>query len=53
MAMGWSVTVCRSPIPVAKPTPHHAWANRCGRACKMLFVLIDGKFDPEIGKHFG
>ena len=31
---------------------NHAWANRSGRVCKMLFVLIDGKFDPEIGKHF-
>ena len=31
---------------------NHAWANRSGKPCKMLFVLIDGKFDPEIGKHF-
>jgi mannose-6-phosphate isomerase-like protein (cupin superfamily) len=31
---------------------NHAWANRSGRPCRMLFVLIDGKFDPEIGKHF-
>ena len=30
----------------------HAWANRSGKPCKMLFVLIDGKFDPAIGKHF-
>jgi mannose-6-phosphate isomerase-like protein (cupin superfamily) len=31
---------------------NHAWANRSGKPCKVLFVLIDGKFDPEIGKHF-
>ena len=31
---------------------NHAWANRSGKPCKMLFVLIDGAFDPEIGKHF-
>ena len=31
---------------------NHAWSNRSGKPCKMLFVLIDGKFDPEIKKHF-
>jgi mannose-6-phosphate isomerase-like protein (cupin superfamily) len=31
---------------------NHAWANRSGKPCRMLFVLIDGTFDPEIGKHF-
>ena len=25
---------------------NHAWANRSGRACRMLFVLIDGAYDP-------
>ena len=24
---------------------NHAWSNRSGKPCKMLFVLIDGKFD--------
>lgn len=27
---------------------NHAWANRSGRPCRMLFVLIDGEFDPSI-----
>ena len=27
---------------------NHAWANRSGRPCRMLFVLIDGNYDPEI-----
>ena len=31
---------------------NHAWANRSGKPCKMLFVLIDGAFDPAIGKYF-
>lgn len=31
---------------------NHAWANRSGKPCKVLFVLMDGKFDPEIAKHF-
>jgi quercetin dioxygenase-like cupin family protein len=31
---------------------NHAWANRSGKPCRMLFVLIDGKFDPEIARHF-
>ena len=24
---------------------NHAWSNRSGKPCKMLFVLIDGKSD--------
>jgi mannose-6-phosphate isomerase-like protein (cupin superfamily) len=27
---------------------NHAWANRSGRPCRMLFVLVDGEFDPAI-----
>ncbi|EEA01002.1 Cupin 2 conserved barrel domain protein [Burkholderia sp. H160] len=27
---------------------NHAWANRSGRPCRMLFVLIDGAYAPEI-----
>jgi hypothetical protein len=28
---------------------NHAWANRSGRACsRMLFVLVDGTYDPTI-----
>jgi mannose-6-phosphate isomerase-like protein (cupin superfamily) len=27
---------------------NHAWANRSGRPCRMLFVLIDGTYDPAI-----
>lgn len=27
---------------------NHAWANRSGRPCRMLFVLVDGRYDAEI-----
>ncbi len=32
---------------------NHAWANRSGKPCRMLFVLIGGQFDPAISRHFG
>lgn len=27
---------------------NHAWANRTGKPCRMLFILVDGKFDPGL-----
>lgn len=27
---------------------NHAWANRSGQPCRMLFVLVDGTYDPAI-----
>jgi hypothetical protein len=27
---------------------NHAWANRSGQVCRMLFVLICGSYDPSI-----
>lgn len=27
---------------------NHAWANRSGKPCRMLFMLIDGTYDPVI-----
>lgn len=27
---------------------NHAWANRSGKMCRMLFILIDGQYDPAI-----
>jgi mannose-6-phosphate isomerase-like protein (cupin superfamily) len=29
---------------------NHAWANRSGQPCRMLFVLIDGKYEPAIAE---
>jgi Uncharacterized conserved protein, contains double-stranded beta-helix domain len=27
---------------------NHAWTNRSDQPCRMLFVLVDGEFDPSI-----
>lgn len=27
---------------------NHAWANRSGKPCRMLFVLVDGTYEPSI-----
>lgn len=27
---------------------NQAWANRSGEPCRMLFVLVDGRFEPAI-----
>ncbi|PIF28616.1 Cupin domain-containing protein [Acidovorax sp. 56] len=27
---------------------NHAWANRSGAPCRMLFVLVDGQFAPSV-----
>jgi len=27
---------------------NHAWANRSGKMCRMLFVQIDGRYEPSI-----
>jgi mannose-6-phosphate isomerase-like protein (cupin superfamily) len=29
---------------------NHAWANRSGRPCRMLFVLVDGQYEPGVGQ---
>ena len=29
---------------------NHAWANRSGKPCRMLFVLLDGHYDPTIAQ---
>lgn len=29
---------------------NHAWANRSGKPCRMLFVLIDGQYEPALAQ---
>ncbi|MFP8777295.1 cupin domain-containing protein [Hydrogenophaga sp. RWCD_12] len=29
---------------------NHAWANRSGKPCRMLFVLVDGRYNPVIAQ---
>ena len=43
------VTVGPGSVVVQRGT-NHAWANRAGKTCRILFVLIDGAFEPESGK---
>ena len=31
---------------------NHAWSNRSGKPVRMLYVLIDGKFDPALDAKF-
>ena len=32
---------------------NHAWSNRSGKPVRMLYILIDGKFDAELARQFG
>ena len=32
---------------------NHAWSNRSGKPVKMLYVLVDGEFDPALKAKFG
>ena len=41
------VALERGSVVVQRGT-NHAWANRSGKPCRMLFVLIDGAYDPAI-----
>lgn len=31
---------------------HHAWTNRSDQPCKVLFVLVDGEFEPRLKELF-
>jgi mannose-6-phosphate isomerase-like protein (cupin superfamily) len=42
-----SVLLRQGDIVVQRGT-NHAWANRSGKMCRMLFVLVDGVYDPAI-----
>jgi mannose-6-phosphate isomerase-like protein (cupin superfamily) len=45
-------TIMRAGDFLVERGTNHAWANRSGKPCRILFVLIDGTFEPEIAKHF-
>jgi quercetin dioxygenase-like cupin family protein len=40
-------TLVRAGDIVIQRGTNHAWANRSGRNCRIVFILIDGKFDEE------
>ncbi|MCG2592424.1 cupin domain-containing protein [Ramlibacter sp. XY19] len=39
---------CKPGTVVVQRGTNHAWANRSGKPCRMLFVLVDGRNDPAI-----
>jgi len=43
------VTVRPGSVVVQRGT-NHAWANRSGKTCRILFILVDGEFEPGLGK---
>jgi uncharacterized cupin superfamily protein len=32
---------------------NHAWSNRSDKPCRLLYVLIDGSFDPALAGLLG
>jgi hypothetical protein len=42
-------TVLKPGTVVVQRGTNHAWANRSDRVCRMLFVLVDGKFADDAG----
>ncbi|MFC3531238.1 cupin domain-containing protein [Vogesella facilis] len=43
-----SEVVLRSGDVVIQRGTNHAWANRSGQSCRMLFVLLAGEYQPAI-----
>lgn len=46
------VLLRRGSVVVQRGT-NHAWANRSGKPCRMLFVLVDGTYEPAIATALG
>lgn len=42
--------VLRPGTVVIQRGTNHAWANRSGKVCRMLFVLIGGTYDPALAE---
>lgn len=43
------VTLRRGDVVIQRGT-NHAWANRSDKACRMLFILVDGEYAPELSR---
>jgi mannose-6-phosphate isomerase-like protein (cupin superfamily) len=43
-----SEVLLRKGSVVVQRGTNHAWANRSGQPCRMLFVLVDGRYDPAV-----
>jgi mannose-6-phosphate isomerase-like protein (cupin superfamily) len=48
LVLDGSEALLRPGSVVVQRGTNHAWANRSGRPCRMLFVLVDGTYDPTI-----
>jgi hypothetical protein len=48
-----SEALCRTGDVVIQRGTNHAWSNRSDKPCKVAFILIDGKFDPDLAAQFG
>jgi len=44
-----SATLLKPGSVVVQRGTNHAWANRSGKPCRMLFILVDGVYEPAIG----
>ncbi|WP_294258990.1 cupin domain-containing protein [uncultured Comamonas sp.] len=45
---GGAQVLLRPGSVVVQRGTNHAWANRSSQTCRMLFVLVDGTYDPVI-----
>jgi len=43
------VALKRGSVVVQRGT-NHAWANRSTKPCRMLFILVDGRFEPNLAQ---
>jgi hypothetical protein len=41
-------TLCKTGDIIIQRGTNHGWANRSDRNCRIVFVLVDGKFSPEL-----
>lgn len=43
------VTLKPGSVVVQRGT-NHAWANRSGKPCRIVFILVDGRYDPALAE---
>ena len=47
-----SETLMKAGDVIVQRGTNHAWSNRSAQPCRIAFILIDGKFDPELAAKF-
>ena len=43
-----NVVLLKAGSVVVQRGTNHAWANRSGKPCRMLFILVDGRYEASI-----